>query len=122
MEGTSRHGAAADGQGAPQSLLPGASHARGAPDMSRPSKVSLGLDPERNGKQIGYLSAPHSRIESGWVAARFPIGVVKNGRGPTVFLTGGNHGDEYEGPIALAKLVQAIDPAEIQGRIIAMPY
>jgi N-alpha-acetyl-L-2,4-diaminobutyrate deacetylase len=90
--------------------------------MSRPSKVSLSLDPERSGKQIGYLSAPHSRNESGWGAARFPVAVVKNGRGPTVFLTGGNHGDEYEGPIALAKLVHAIDPAEIQGRIIAMPY
>ena len=31
-----------------------------------------------------------------------PITVAKNGEGPTIFfLTGANHGDEYEGPVAL---------------------
>jgi N-alpha-acetyl-L-2,4-diaminobutyrate deacetylase len=30
-----------------------------------------------------------------------PITVIKNGDGPTALLTGANHGDEYEGPIAL---------------------
>ena len=33
-----------------------------------------------------------------------PISMVKNGKGPTALLTGGNHGDEYEGPIALFDL------------------
>ena len=30
-----------------------------------------------------------------------PITVIRDGDGPTALLTGGNHGDEYEGPIAL---------------------
>jgi N-alpha-acetyl-L-2,4-diaminobutyrate deacetylase len=86
------------------------------------SKVSASVDYGKGGRQVGYLSAPHSRNESGWGAARFPIAVFKNGAGPTVLLTGGNHGDEYEGPIALVKLVQALDAAAIQGRVIVMPF
>lgn len=90
--------------------------------MPKPSKVSITIDLGKQGKQIGALSAPHSRNDSGWGAARFPIACIKNGAGPTVFLTGGNHGDEYEGPIALTKLVRALDPARVQGRAIVMPY
>ncbi|MFQ6024856.1 MAG: succinylglutamate desuccinylase/aspartoacylase family protein, partial [Acidiferrobacterales bacterium] len=36
-------------------------------------------------------------------------------------LTGGNHGDEYEGPIALLKLVRSLEPSQVSGRIIVMP-
>ncbi len=88
--------------------------------MPKPSKVSITIDLGKQGKQIGALSAPHSRNDSGWGAARFPIACIKNGAGPTVFLTGGNHGDEYEGPIALTKLVRALDPAQVQGRAIVV--
>ena len=79
--------------------------------MSKPSKVSTNVDFAAKGKQVGYLSAPHSRNDSGWGAARFPIACIANGSGPTVFFTGGNHGDEYEGPIALTRLIQALEPA-----------
>jgi N-alpha-acetyl-L-2,4-diaminobutyrate deacetylase len=47
--------------------------------------------------------------------------VIRNGTGPTVLLTGGVHGDEYEGPIALSELARTLDPAEVQGRVILMP-
>ena len=50
-----------------------------------------------------------------------PISMVKNGEGPTVLLTGGNHGDEYEGPIALFDLARTIDPKQIRGRVILVP-
>lgn len=89
---------------------------------TKPSKVSASVDFAAQGKQVGYLSAPHSRNDSGWGAARFPIAVIANGSGPTVFFTGGNHGDEYEGPIALTRLIQTLDPGQIQGRVIVMPY
>lgn len=90
--------------------------------MSKPSKVSSTVDFAAPGKQVGYLSAPHSRNDSGWGSARFPIACIANGTGPTVFFTGGNHGDEYEGPIALTRLIQALDPAQVQGRVVVMPY
>jgi N-alpha-acetyl-L-2,4-diaminobutyrate deacetylase len=32
-----------------------------------------------------------------------------------------NHGDEYEGPIALLKLVRALEPSQISGRVIVIP-
>lgn len=90
--------------------------------MAKPSKVTANVDFDRTGKQVGWLSVPHSRNDSGWGSARFPIAVVKNGSGPTVLFTGGNHGDEYEGPIALVKLIRSLEPAQVQGRVIVIPF
>jgi len=50
-----------------------------------------------------------------------PITVVANGEGPTALLTGGNHGDEYEGPIALFDLARRLRPEEVSGRVIIVP-
>jgi N-alpha-acetyl-L-2,4-diaminobutyrate deacetylase len=84
-------------------------------------KVSATIDVEADGKHFGYLGIPHSRNESGWGAVHLPIVSIKNGSGPTLVFTGGNHGDEYEGPIALMKLARALDPEEISGRVIVIP-
>ena len=46
---------------------------------------------------------------------------MKNGSGPTVLFTGGVHGDEYEGQIAVSRLARTLDPATIQGRVIMIP-
>jgi len=88
---------------------------------AKPPKVTATVDFERDGKQFGHLSVPHSRNDSGWGAVHLPIVSIRNGGGPTVVFTGGNHGDEYEGPIALLKLVRALDAAEIQGQVIVIP-
>ncbi|MGB7242457.1 MAG: N(2)-acetyl-L-2,4-diaminobutanoate deacetylase DoeB, partial [Sulfitobacter sp.] len=50
-----------------------------------------------------------------------PITVIKNGGGPTALLTGANHGDEYEGPVALQELTVTLKPADISGRVIIVP-
>src|SRR3546814_14498100 len=50
-----------------------------------------------------------------------PITVIRNGDGPTALFTGGNHGDEYEGPIAILDLARSLEPAEIGGRVILLP-
>jgi N2-acetyl-L-2,4-diaminobutanoate deacetylase len=50
-----------------------------------------------------------------------PISVIKNGVGPTVLLTGANHGDEYEGSIALFDLAQTLKKDDVSGRIIIVP-
>jgi len=86
------------------------------------SKVQATVDFEKNGKQFGYLDVPHSRDDSGWGTLRVPIAVVKNGSGPTILFTGGNHGDEYEGQVALVKLARALDPKDVAGRVIMIPF
>lgn len=50
-----------------------------------------------------------------------PICVVQNGVGPTALLTGANHGDEYEGPVALQDLAYNLEPAQVAGRVIIIP-
>jgi len=85
------------------------------------SRVICDLDFDRAGKQAGLMRVPHSRNDSGWGVIQIPITVVKNGKGPTVLLTGGVHGDEYESQIAIAELARTIDPATVQGRLIIVP-
>ena len=77
---------------------------------------------DRDGKHHGFLRLPHSRNESAWGAIMIPICVIRNGEGPTALLTGANHGDEYEGPIALQSLAREITPHAIRGRVIIVPY
>ena len=50
-----------------------------------------------------------------------PITQFKNGDGPSAILTGANHGDEYEGPIALFNLSNRTNIDDIQGRVIIVP-
>ena len=85
------------------------------------SRISNPIDFERNGRQAGYLRAPLSRNTSGWGIVEIPIISIKNGSGPTVLLTGGVHGDEYEGPIAISYFARTLDPAKVQGRVIMIP-
>src|SRR6056297_2541872 len=86
-----------------------------------PSPISCDLDFARDGAQHGVLRLPWSRDDSAWGAVMIPISVIRNGAGPTALVTAGNHGDEYEGPIALHDLAAALDPAQITGRIIILP-
>jgi predicted deacylase len=87
----------------------------------RPSSAFTTVDFDRPGKQIGHISFPHSPDDDAWGVTQVPIAIIAHGKGPTVILEGGNHGDEYEGPIVIGELVRELDPAEIQGRLILMP-
>jgi len=84
------------------------------------SRIRCDIDFYKPGRQAGYLRAPLSRDTSGWGAVEIPIVVLKNGEGPTLLVTGGVHGNEYEGPIAISKLARSLDPKRIQGRVILM--
>lgn len=90
--------------------------------MTKPSSVSLNVDLAANGVQHGYLSLPYSHDESAWGSIMTPLTVVQNGAGPTILMTGANHGDEYEGAIALRRLTQTISSEEISGRLIIVPF
>lgn len=87
----------------------------------RRNSIFTTIDLDRQGKQIGYFCVPQSPHEDAWGTVQVPLAVVKNDVGPTVLIEAGNHGDEYEGPIALGELLREIDPAEVTGRIIAIP-
>ncbi|WP_200911803.1 N(2)-acetyl-L-2,4-diaminobutanoate deacetylase DoeB [Mesorhizobium sp. 1M-11] len=89
--------------------------------MSRPSPISPTVDFDRGGVQHGFLRLPYSRDDSAWGSVMIPICVVKNGSGPTALLTGGNHGDEYEGPLALYELARTLDPKAVSGTVIIVP-
>ncbi len=86
-----------------------------------PSRVSTRIDFDADGKQFGVLNVPYSHNQSAWGAVRVPLIVIKNGNGPTLLFVGGNHGDEYEGPIALTKLARGLEPEQITGRLILLP-
>lgn len=76
---------------------------------------------DRDGIHHGHLQLPHSRDDSAWGAVMIPVTVIQNGAGPTALLTGGNHGDEYEGPVALHDLAATLTPDQITGRVIIVP-
>ncbi len=83
--------------------------------------ISTDIDLERDGVHHGHLKLPYSRDDSAWGSVLIPLAVVRNGTGPTALLTGGNHGDEYEGPIALLDLARNLDPKAVTGRVIILP-
>jgi N-alpha-acetyl-L-2,4-diaminobutyrate deacetylase len=83
--------------------------------------ISASIDFERDGLQHGFLQIPHSRNDSAWGSIMLPISYAKNGDGAGAILTGANHGEEYEGPIALQQLANSIDVDKVRGRVIIMP-
>ncbi|MEP7455398.1 N(2)-acetyl-L-2,4-diaminobutanoate deacetylase DoeB [Phyllobacterium sp. SB3] len=87
----------------------------------RPSPVTPTIDLDKQGVQHGFLRLPYSRDDSAWGSVMIPIAVLRNGKGPTALLTGGNHGDEYEGPIALYDLARTLDINAISGTVIIVP-
>tara|TARA_B100001765_G_scaffold102525_1_gene63399 strand:+ start:739 stop:1749 length:1011 start_codon:yes stop_codon:yes gene_type:complete len=89
--------------------------------MTKKSKISETIDYSKDGKHFGYLSIPHSTNDSGWGSLQMPIISIRNGEGPVAVFTGGNHGDEYEGPIGLMKIARSLDNNNINGQIIIIP-
>lgn len=89
--------------------------------ISNKTMISTDIDYDRAGIQLGTLRLPHSVHRSAYGHIAIPIALIANGEGPTVLLTGGVHGDEYEGPIVLTRLVREIDLEKVKGRIIVLP-
>lgn len=83
--------------------------------------ITSEVDFDADGKQAGYLRVPHSTHRSayGWIPV--PITVLRRGDGPTLVISAGVHGDEYEGQIAVASLARTLEAADIRGRLILLP-
>ena len=85
------------------------------------SLITTDIDFERDGLQTGTLRLPYSHNRSAYGHIPIPLLVAKRGKGPTVLLSGANHGDEYEGPLALMALMRDLPLDRLNGRIIIVP-
>ena len=88
---------------------------------NKPSRITCNIDLGADGKHAGYLTVPYSRNDSAWGSIQVPIIAVCNGAGPTMLFSGGVHGDEYEGQVALMNLARELDPERMSGRAIILP-
>jgi predicted deacylase len=79
------------------------------------------IDWQKQGKQVGTLSLPHSPDDDAWGVIPYPAASIRNGDGPVVVVSGAVHGDEYEGPTVIAELIRQIQPADVQGQLILLP-
>jgi predicted deacylase len=90
-------------------------------DQQTSSRVQISIDLDQRGRQIGDLKLKWSDNRQPIGYYPVPIICLSNGDGPTVLLTGGVHGDEFEGPAALMRLVQSLSVNDVCGRIIIIP-
>jgi uncharacterized protein len=90
-------------------------------DFSAMSRLTADIDLLAEGKETGFVRVPHSvhRSAYGWIP--IPIVRIKNGDGPNVLMQAGNHGDEWEGQIALGNLIRSLEPKDISGRLVILP-
>lgn len=82
---------------------------------------TLDLDLGQPGRHMGALHVPWSRERSAYGALVIPVIVLNGAPGPTVLITAGVHGDEYEGQVLVPELARTLDPAALQGRLILVP-
>lgn len=79
------------------------------------------LDFDRDGRTLTHLGIPFSVDRSPYFQVKVPVCLIRNGSGPSVLLMAGNHGDEYEGELALARLIRRLDPARVRGSVTILP-
>ena len=83
-----------------------------------PVRLSISLDGA--GRRFGRYHVPFS--DNTQPHGHFgPICILQGGDGPTLLLTGGVHGDEYSGPLAIMRLAHELDLSEVSGRLILLP-
>lgn len=89
--------------------------------MAQATRIWTPIDYDADGKQSDCLRLPHSSDMSayGWIP--IPLVCIKNGAGPTALLIAGNHGDEYEGQLALSSLARETQVHDVSGRLLILP-
>jgi predicted deacylase len=78
------------------------------------------LDFESEGLRRYWVRLDY-RHEGRLEAMTWPLVVCRQGRGPAVLVTGGTHGDEFEGQIAATELIHRLDPKRISGLLMVAP-
>ncbi len=83
--------------------------------------ITCDLDFDLEGKHFGNIDLSVSDNKHAFDKIPIPVVSIKNGSGPTLLLSAGNHGDEYEGQVILRRLIHELSPSDINGRLIIMP-
>lgn len=74
---------------------------------------------QRNDKATDWVTVAPRADGGAW---SLPLLTVTGAAaGPTLVVTAGVHGDEYEGIEAIARLYQQLDPAHLRGRLLMVP-
>lgn len=84
-----------------------------------PVHCSFPLDAE--GRTVGNFELLLSGDTYMYGMVQIPVVILKNGDGPTVLLTAGNHGNEDQGQVIIRQLIAELRPEDIKGRVILMP-
>lgn len=73
---------------------------------------------EVGAKKTGFLKVLETPIST----LQMPVMIINGSSlGPTLCLTGGVHGCEYPGPVAIMRVFKKIDPKDLSGALIAIP-
>ena len=73
------------------------------------------------GHHVGVLNVPFASTRSAYQNIQVPLASIRGGNGAPVLLTGGIHGDEYEGQVALDNLIRKLEPDELNTGVVIMP-
>lgn len=85
------------------------------------SRLAVGIDLDRPGRSTGDLMLRWSDNTNPLGYHPIPVISLKGKPGPTVLITGAVHGDEFEGPAAIMRLAQRLDPDRLTGQVILIP-
>ncbi|MDX8462483.1 succinylglutamate desuccinylase/aspartoacylase family protein [Mesorhizobium humile] len=78
----------------------------------------LTFDPDTPGVSRGHLVVPGGSDRG---ELSLPVFSLNKGEGPHLLVTGGNHGNELEGPIVARRLIKWLPKEQICGRVIVLP-
>ena len=85
------------------------------------SRIACSIDLDAQGKHQGDLLLRYSNNDRPLGFYPVPLFLIANGKGPTALLIAGVHGDEFEGPAALMRMVHSLSAEHIKGRLIILP-
>ena len=88
---------------------------------SQRSRLTMTVDLDAPGKHVGDVMLRWSDNSNPLGYHPIPLISLKGAKGPTVLITGGTHGDEFEGTAAIMRLAGALDPATLTGQVILLP-
>lgn len=79
------------------------------------------IDLDLPGRQVGDIVLKWS--DNATPLGYYPVPVISlgGGDGPVALVLGGVHGDEFEGPAAIMRLAEALDPDALRGQVILIP-
>ena len=87
----------------------------------RKAAVTIAIDLDQPGKQIGAIRIAHSSDDSAYGGILIPVISIRNGSGPRILGLAGVHGDEFEGQIAWTKIARMLDTGSVRGHLVIIP-